>query len=314
MGSATDNIWKFFRGESLTATEDRIVKQAAEAPSPERQRAQLEYAKRLWQEELAAAKMSWAGFVSVSICWTVFLLILSIFIWSPDAVLANALDVLKIMTGIGFGLGFVFCQATVETRRRKFRREIESCNKALIASGVEALSEDKDFFTRLVTINFNYLDLYYGQTKDQANKSFWISVVAGVAGFGIIIAGICILVFKEGSSSGPITVASGVLGEFISGVFFYLYNRTILSMGQYHQKLVVTQNIGLALKTAEGLSEPQKSTAQVNVINELTKNVNVYLSEIKLATTGALPEDDSNKKQREKPDALTNEIDAVPTG
>ena len=48
-------------------------------------------------------------------------------------------------------------------------------------------------------------------------------------------------------------------------------------MSQYHQKLVITQNVSLALKTAENLSDPEKGTAMVAIIKELTKNVNAYL-------------------------------------
>ena len=47
--------------------------------------------------------------------------------------------------------------------------------------------------------------------------------------------------------SSYIVTASGVLSEFIAAVFFYLYNQTILKMSEYHQKLVLTQNISLAL-------------------------------------------------------------------
>ena len=76
-----------------------------------------------------------------------------------------------------------------------------------------------------------------------------------------------------------VSAASGVLGEFIAAVFFYLYNRTILKMGQYHQKLVITQNVSLALKIAEGLPEAERVKAQLELIHQLTHDVNRYLTE-----------------------------------
>ena len=76
-----------------------------------------------------------------------------------------------------------------------------------------------------------------------------------------------------------VTAASGVLGEFIAAVFFYLYNRTVLKMGQYHQKLVITQNVSLALKIAEGLPDAERFKAQQELINRLSENVNRYLAE-----------------------------------
>jgi S-methylmethionine-dependent homocysteine/selenocysteine methylase len=67
------------------------------------------------------------------------------------------------------------------------------------------------------------------------------------------------------------------LASFIGGVFFYLYNRTILSMSQYHQKVVIIQNVGLALKTAETLPDTKMADAREKIIEQLTKDVNAYL-------------------------------------
>jgi len=118
--------------------------------------------------------------------------------------------------------------------------------------------DEKDFFTQLVQINFKYLDQYYLQTQEQADKSFWISAIAAVIGFLIIIAGIIILYNNPNGNPGFVATAAGVISEFIAAVFFYLYNRTILKMSQYHQKLVITQNISLALKTADLLKDSKE--------------------------------------------------------
>lgn len=159
------------------------------------------------------------------------------------------------------------------------RAEIARSNSELIRLGITTLGEKDEFFTRLVTINFTYLDLYYKQTKQQAEKSFWVTVAAAVVGFGMVIAGVCLLYDRKGNgSAGYVTTASGALSQFIAAVFFYLYNRTILSMSQYHQKLVITQNVSLALKTAETLDQPAKGKAQLTIIGQLTKDVNAYLS------------------------------------
>jgi hypothetical protein len=53
-----------------------------------------------------------------------------------------------------------------------------------------------------------------------------------------------LLYIKDLSAAGYVTVASGALSEFIAAVFFYLYNRTILSMSQYYQKLVIQTKNG----------------------------------------------------------------------
>jgi hypothetical protein len=81
-------------------------------------------------------------------------------------------------------------------------------------------------------------------------------------------------------SVSPATVATGagVLGQFISAVFFYLYNQTVIKMADYHRKLVFTQNIALSLKISDGLPPEEKTKAQVALIGVLTNNINQYLA------------------------------------
>jgi hypothetical protein len=136
---------------------------------------------------------------------------------------------------------------------------------------------EQDFVTNLVRINFKYIDAYYLQTRIQADKSFTFTVFAAMVSLGLIIAGI-ILTFFDKQSSATISAAAGVLGQFISAVFFYLYNQTVAKMADYHRKLVFTQNIGLALKISDGLPTEEKTKAQVSLIETLSTNINQYLA------------------------------------
>jgi MFS family permease len=139
-------------------------------------------------------------------------------------------------------------------------------------------SIEEDFFTKLVKINFRYLDQYYYQTQEQANKSFRLSVAAAAVGFGIVIVGI-VMMFGKMTDPAYVTTGVGALSQFVAAVFFYLYNKTILKMGEYHQKLVLTQNIGVALKIAEGLPESAKVQSQQMLIERLTQDVNRHLAD-----------------------------------
>jgi hypothetical protein len=150
----------------------------------------------------------------------------------------------------------------------------------LAGAGIEKLQEtlEDDFFTKLVKINFKYIDQYYLQTQSQADKSFTLTAGVAAVAVGIIIAGV-VLMFLGKTTPAYVTAASGILGEFIAAVFFYLYNRTITKMGQYHQKLVLTQNVSLAMKIAEGLPPAERVKMQQELIQRLTENVNKYLTE-----------------------------------
>jgi hypothetical protein len=161
---------------------------------------------------------------------------------------------------------------------------------------------EQDFVTNLVRINFKYIDAYYLQTRIQADKSFTVTVVAASVSLILIIVGI-VLMYSGGVSrppttagaistadaasflvGGPATAAAtlsavaGMLGQFISAVFFYLYNQTVAKMADYHRKLVFTQNIGLALKISDGLPAEEKTKAQLALIETLSKDINQYLN------------------------------------
>jgi hypothetical protein len=150
---------------------------------------------------------------------------------------------------------------------RKIENEIDSLQEQL---------EKGDFFTTLIRINFRYIDKYYLQTQVQADKSFYLSAAAAIVSLIMILAGIGMM-FLGKTNPAILTAASGVLGEFVASVFFFLYNRTVLEMSKYHQKLVLTQNISLALKMAEQLPDPEKATAQLTLIECLSRDINMYL-------------------------------------
>ncbi|HEX8139821.1 MAG TPA: hypothetical protein VF544_19840 [Pyrinomonadaceae bacterium] len=155
--------------------------------------------------------------------------------------------------------------------------------KKSIQRDINALQEQlsEDFFTNLVRINFKYIDKYYLQTQVQANRSFMLASVAASVSLLIIVIGILMMYMGSSDKMTPayITTISGLLGEFIATVFFYLYNRTVSEMSHYHQKLVLTQNVSLALKIAQELTDTDsKSKAQVGLIECLSRDINMYLT------------------------------------
>jgi hypothetical protein len=152
----------------------------------------------------------------------------------------------------------------------------------LAMEGVEELQEniEDNFFTQLVRINFKYIDQYYRQTQEQANKSFILAMLACVS--GLIIVGLGIIMMYQGKTDPAyVTTSTGLLTEFIAAIFFYLYNKTIVKMAEYHQKLVITQNISLALKIAQELPDAERVEAQKELIKQLSSDVNIHLSSVK---------------------------------
>jgi uncharacterized membrane protein len=193
--------------------------------------------------------------------------------------LQSNLDGVPIIALLALLPGSVFYFAVLFSKRLYFRfwqRNLESQVLSENASSLQEAINEENFFTNLVAINFKYIDKYYLQTQVQADKSFFLCMVAAVVSLFIIVIGI-LLMFTNKLAPAYLTTATGVVGEIIATVFFYLYNRTIAEMSEYHQKLVLTQNISLAMKIAQSLPEADRSKAQLGLIECLTKDINMYL-------------------------------------
>ncbi|HEV3308730.1 MAG TPA: hypothetical protein VGZ91_19970 [Candidatus Sulfotelmatobacter sp.] len=162
--------------------------------------------------------------------------------------------------------------------RQKLQQQLEAIK---VTQKTEQLQEnlDDNFFTNLVKINFKYIDQYYLQTQLQANKSFSLCAIAAITSLLVILTGVGMLFVRQNAKdAGYVATGAGVLGEFIASVFFYLYNRTILKMGEYHQKLVLTQNVSLALKISEDLPAAEQVVARSKLIDYLSKDINTFLT------------------------------------
>lgn len=133
-----------------------------------------------------------------------------------------------------------------------------------------------DIFENSIKMSYKYLDEYYHQTRDQARKGFYITFAVSIVGAFLIAVGIVAMFFEKTEPS-YVTCASGVITEFIAAIFFYLYNKTIVSMSKYHNKLVLSQNISIALKVADTLPSDDKTKSKNKIIEELLKDINSYL-------------------------------------
>lgn len=142
----------------------------------------------------------------------------------------------------------------------------------------ENLQDDvqEDVFENSIKMSSKYLNEYYAQTREQAHNGFIVTFIVSIVGVGLIVIGIVALFFEKTKPS-YVTCASGVMTEFIATIFFYLYNKTIVSMSKYHNKLVLSHNISIALRVADTLPDDDKTKSKNLIISELLKDVNNHL-------------------------------------
>ena len=158
-----------------------------------------------------------------------------------------------------------------EMRESTLRRKILEYEAEHIKEDVE-----EDVFENSIKMSYKYLDQYYLQTREQAHRGFLVTVCVAI--FGALLIGVGIVAMFLGlAQPSIITCAAGIITEFIAAVFFYLYNRTISSMSKYHNKLVLSQNISIALKIADSLPEEDNAKAKNLIVTELLKDINNHL-------------------------------------
>lgn len=136
---------------------------------------------------------------------------------------------------------------------------------------------EEDMYESSIQMSYKYLDQYYRETREQATRGFRITVGVCVIGAAIVIIGVILMVFKI-TTAAYVTTASGVIIEFISSIFFHLYNKTIQSMGNYHNKLILSQNVAIALKITDSIEGTEKNTVKVDMIKALTADINQHIN------------------------------------
>jgi len=147
------------------------------------------------------------------------------------------------------------------------RRKIDSTqNKIDILSGFKSTSEPLEYINELVEINLTRLDEYYNEVKRHTFYSFTFSMVVGLVGFSLIIVGIFLGYDSEKVTTAYISGIAGILIEFISGIFFYLYNKTVKQLKLYHDNLIDLQNTLLSFQLIERVNKPSDKDSIIGKI------------------------------------------------
>ncbi|MCZ7555008.1 MAG: hypothetical protein M5R41_01225 [Bacteroidia bacterium] len=111
-------------------------------------------------------------------------------------------------------------------------------------------AQGADVFKYIVLINISALEGYVTQSRLQAQQSFNLSKGIAVAGFVLLSIAILLSIVltslgRETLNAAYLSGIAGVLTEFIAGVFFLLYSRTLGQINLFHDKLVDMQKMAL---------------------------------------------------------------------
>lgn len=112
-------------------------------------------------------------------------------------------------------------------------------------------AQGADVYKYVLLINVSALEGYVAQARLQAQQSFNLSRFIATTGFMIVAVAIVLSVYLTMNGNQNLNAAylagvAGVLTEFISGVFFFLYSKTLTQINLFHDKLVDMQKTALA--------------------------------------------------------------------
>ncbi|MEZ5534940.1 MAG: hypothetical protein R3F02_04880 [Thiolinea sp.] len=117
------------------------------------------------------------------------------------------------------------------------------------------------------------LSRFYDLSLEQAGRSFRWALIASVVGLLFFMAAIVFQVLgKDGSELPLISVIGGALIEFIAGINFYLYGKTLSQLTLFQGRLEVTQRFLLANSLCESLGEKYRDETRAALIAQLASN------------------------------------------
>lgn len=139
---------------------------------------------------------------------------------------------------------------------------------------VKQLAEVKtDDVKGIAASQISLLSRFYDLSLDQAGRSFRWALIASIIGLIFFLAAIGFqMMASEGSRLATITLIGGAMIEFIAGINFYLYGKTLSQLTLFQGRLEVTQRFLLANSLCESLGADYKDEARASLIAQLTNN------------------------------------------
>jgi hypothetical protein len=136
-----------------------------------------------------------------------------------------------------------------------------------IKDSVERLSKaEPGDVQEIAASQIQLLSSYYTLVLDQAQRSFrWALIAAGI-GFVFFFASVGTLLAQQSPNIALVSLVSGALIEVVSGIGFYLYNKSASQLAMFHTRLDSTQRFLLANSVCEGLEGDFKQQARSNLV------------------------------------------------
>ncbi|WP_123812197.1 TRADD-N-associated membrane domain-containing protein [Ottowia oryzae] len=117
--------------------------------------------------------------------------------------------------------------------------------------------------------NQAYIDAYYKTNQTHVKWSFWSSLAALIVGLLVLIFGIGLALAENNTAISVTAAAAGVLTQFISAGFFYVYSRNLKQLNIFYEKLIRNQETLFTLSLLGYIPEAERSGVIQGIIGAL---------------------------------------------
>ncbi|MCC8363610.1 hypothetical protein LK996_11075 [Lysobacter sp. A6] len=93
----------------------------------------------------------------------------------------------------------------------------------------------------------SYVSAYYQTNQSHVLWSFWASMAALTVGLVVLVVGLGLALAGWSEALAITLSAAGVLTQFISAGFFFLYNKNLKQLNVFYGKLIENQDMFFAL-------------------------------------------------------------------
>lgn len=115
---------------------------------------------------------------------------------------------------------------------------------------------DYDIF-KLMYKNVRESTEYYIISKRQANRSFTLSMISCILGVIIYICGFISVVILD-KDIAIFTTIAGTVVELVSGLSFWMYNKSLKQLNEYHKRLSSTEKYLTSIQLAEKMESNRR--------------------------------------------------------
>ena len=156
---------------------------------------------------------------------------------------------------------------TLEVLEEKFAKYDKK-----IRASIERGSTSKDIIAHMLKDTEETTE-HFKISKNEAKKSFYISIVFSALGFSFVVFAVAWGVVSQNITPSIISSIGGVFTNVIAGTAFFLRKQSLNQLNHYFDKLSRNQDILLSVKMVERMSKNKRDDMYQEIIKSVLGNM-----------------------------------------